>query len=363
MKKKVLIVVGTRPNIIKVTQFKKVAESSHPSLEIKIVHTGQHSNEKMSTVFFDKLNVHPDFFINLTATTPLSQIGEIITEMEKVLNTYQPDMLLVVGDVNSTVAAALTANRMNIKLAHVESGLRSDDRSMPEEINRIITDDLADYFFVTEQSGLDNLLKEGKKSEKIFLVGNTMIDTLVAFQTSINASKVLEDLAVAPKSYVLMTMHRPSNVDTVEGLTNILDLVKNLTATYKVVFPIHPRTVNNFVKFGLMNVLKQNTKVVLTEPQDYFSFQKLVKNSSMVITDSGGVQEETTFVQVPCYTLRPNTERPITITVGSNELLPFDVKLIMQKINAATKKGSVPPLWDGNSTKRILDIIDSQILQ
>lgn len=362
MKKKVLIVVGTRPNIIKITQFKKLAELHFPSLEIKIVHTGQHSNEKMSTVFFDELNVHPDFFIHLTAITPLSQVGEIITKMEDVLNSYKPDMLLVVGDVNSTMAAAITANRMGIKLAHVESGLRSFDRTMPEEINRIITDDLADYFFVTEQSGVDNLLKEGKSEKQIFLVGNTMIDTLVAFNGPINSSTILEKLSIVPQSYVLMTMHRPSNVDTPEGLKNILDLINELVAKYSVVFPIHPRTANNLAKFGLMQGLENNKKVILTEPQDYFSFQKLIKESAKVITDSGGVQEETTFMKVPCFTLRPNTERPITIIVGSNELLPFNVKLIMERVLADKKRGDIPPLWDGRSTHRILELIDRKIL-
>lgn len=362
MKKKVLVVVGTRPNIIKVTQFKKLAVTDFPSVEIKIVHTGQHSNEKMSTVFFDELNVHPDFFIHLSAPTTLSQVGEIMAKMEEVLNSYKPDLLIVVGDVNSTMAAAITANRLGIKLAHVESGLRSFDRGMPEEINRIVTDDLADYFFVTEQSGIDNLLKEGKKKENIFLVGNTMIDTLVAFMDSINSSPILGKLGIIPQSYVLMTMHRPSNVDTAEGLKNILDLITELTTRYTVVFPIHPRTSNNLTKFGLMNGLENNKKVILTEPQDYFSFQKLIKESARVITDSGGVQEETTFTQVPCFTLRPNTERPITITVGSNELLPFNVKLITERVFSEKKKGGIPDLWDGKSTQRILEIIDRKIL-
>ncbi len=362
MQKKILIVVGTRPNIIKVTQFKKVARRLHPSLEIKIVHTGQHSNDKMSTVFFQELDVHPDIFIRLNATTALSQVGEIIARMEEVINTEQPDLLLVVGDVNSTLAAAITANRLSVKLTHIESGLRSHDRTMPEEINRILTDDLADYFFVTEQSGLDNLLKEGKKKECIFMVGNTMIDTLVAFDDAIDASTILKDLQLSHQNYILMTMHRPSNVDTLEGLNNIVTLIRELTARYNIVFPIHPRTSNNLQKFGLLDNLKKNKRVILTEPQDYFSFQKLILESAKVITDSGGVQEETTFRGIPCFTLRPNTERPITITLGSNELLPFNVKLICERVFQEKSKGVIPSLWDGKATERILELIDSKIL-
>jgi UDP-N-acetylglucosamine 2-epimerase (non-hydrolysing) len=362
MKKKILIVVGTRPNIIKITQFKKLAVLDHPSLEIKIIHTGQHSNDKMSTVFFDELDVHPDFYIHLNSVTPLSQIGEIISKMEEVIQSYKPDLLLVVGDVNSTFAAAVTANRMSVKLAHVESGLRSNDRTMPEEINRILTDDLADYFFVTEQSGLDNLLREGKKKESVFMVGNTMIDTLVAFSDAIQSSPVLRKLNINPGAYVLMTMHRPSNVDTFEGLRKIIDLISELSSRYQVIFPIHPRTSGNLKKFGLQGILEKNTKIILTEPLDYFSFQKLILESVMVITDSGGVQEETTFRNIPCFTLRPNTERPVTITEGSNELLPFDVKLICERVFGEKKSGRIPSLWDGKATVRILDLIDSKIL-
>jgi len=362
MRKKVLIVIGTRPNIIKVTQFRKLAEQLYPGLELRIVHTGQHSNDKMSTVFFQELKVVPDFYLELKSPTPLSQIGEIMTQLETTLSVYKPDLLLVVGDVNSTVAAAFTANRMGVKLAHVESGLRSDDRSMPEEINRILTDDLADYFFVTEPSGMENLVREGKKKSNIFMVGNTMIDTLVAFDSSIRSSGILETLRLQPGKYVLMTMHRPSNVDTREGLSKIIELISALTDRYDVVFPIHPRTANNLRNFGLMQGLEANKKVVLTEPQDYFSFQKLLLESAKVITDSGGVQEETTFRKVPCFTLRPNTERPVTLTTGSNELLPFDVRLICERLFAEKKKAGIPDLWDGQSTRRILEIIDKKIL-
>ncbi len=362
MKKKILIVVGTRPNIIKVTQFRKVAEQYYPGLELKIIHTGQHSNDKMSTVFFEELKVFPDFYLELTASTPLSQIGEIMSKLEVTLQSYQPDLLLVVGDVNSTVAAAFAANRLGVKLAHVESGLRSYDRGMPEEINRILTDDLADYFFVTEPSGMENLLKEGKDNAAVFMVGNTMIDTLVAFDDSIRSCDILRRLKISPGAYVLVTMHRPSNVDTPEGLNKIIELISAVTKQYSVVFPVHPRTLNNLQRFGLTDRLEKNKKVVLTGPQDYFSFQKLLLDSAKVITDSGGVQEETTFRKVPCFTLRPNTERPVTIREGSNELLPFDVKQICERLFAPQKKSAVPALWDGQSTRRILEAIATVIL-
>ncbi|HKR04267.1 MAG TPA: UDP-N-acetylglucosamine 2-epimerase (non-hydrolyzing), partial [Bacteroidia bacterium] len=249
--------------------------------------------------------------------------------------------------------------KMNIKIAHIESGLRSLDRTMPEEINRILTDEITDYFFITEQSGYDNLLKEGKKQEQLFFVGNTMIDTLVAFADKIRKNNVLVKYELDPKEYVLMTMHRPATVDHHEGLSKLIDIIEFVCQSYKVVFPIHPRTLHRLEKFGLKERISSLKKLILTEPLDYFSFQKLTADCKMVLTDSGGIQEETTFRQVPCLTLRANTERPSTVTIGSNELIPFDLEVILKKIetikNGTYKKGNVPPYWDGNSTKRILE--------
>jgi UDP-N-acetylglucosamine 2-epimerase (non-hydrolysing) len=363
-KKKILIVVGTRPNFIKVTQFKKVLEN-YPGLECKIVHTGQHFDDKMSLVFFEQFKLQPDIFLNIDHSTPVSQIAEIMDSLEEVALEYKPDLMIVPGDVNSTLAAALVANKMNIKLAHLESGLRSYDRGMPEEFNRVITDIVADYFFVTEQSGYDNLLKEGRSKEHLYFVGNTMIDTMVAFSKEIEQSGILNKLGIAAHKFVLMTIHRPSNVDTEEGLKKLCALINHVTKKYKLVFPVHPRTLKNLEKFGLYTEVKGNTNLIFSDPLDYFSFQKLIKECSFIITDSGGIQEESTFLQVPCLTLRANTERPVTVDIGSNELIPFDLKLIEQRIESIEKgtykKGSIPPYWDGKATERIVKII-SEIL-
>lgn len=359
----ILIVIGTRPNFIKVTQFKKLAVA-YSNLDLKIVHTGQHFDEKMADVFFKQFNLQPDYFLNISPASPNAQMAEIMIKLEQLINsTYKPDLLIVVGDVNSTLAAALTANKMNIKLAHLESGLRSFDETMPEEHNRIITDKISNLFFVTEDSGLKHLLNEGVHKEKIHFVGNTMIDTLVAFQNDINASDILEKYQLKRQEYVLMTMHRPATVDTKEGLEKLTTLLSNITKKYKVVFPIHPRTLKKLEEFNLKDSVAQNQNIILSEPLDYFAFQKLIANSNFILTDSGGIQEESTFVQVPCLTLRPNTERPVTVTEGSNTLVPFELDVIFKHItdieNGTYKKGAIPKLWDGNSTKRILDVLSN----
>ncbi len=358
--KKILIVVGTRPNFIKVTQFHSVIKN-YLDLDCKIVHTGQHFDKNMSSIFFEQFRLQPDIFLNVEAGSPISQMAEIMKGLEKTVNEYKPDLMIVPGDVNSTLAGALTANKMGIPLAHLESGLRSYDRTMPEEFNRVLTDNMANYFFVTEQSGYDALIKEGKDKNTIHFVGNTMIDTLVAYSKDIENCSILQKFELEPKKYLLMTMHRPATVDSADGLKKLNNLVKNITKKYNVVFPAHPRTIHNLEKYGLLTELKQNKKLILCEPLDYFSFQKLVKDSLMIITDSGGIQEESTFLGVPCLTLRPNTERPVTVTLGTNELIPFDEKLIESKIESVEKgtykKGQIPPMWDGKATERIVNVV------
>lgn len=362
--KKVLIVVGTRPNFIKVTQFHLVVKQ-YPGIECKIVHTGQHFDDKMSLVFFEQFGLKPDMFLNITHNSPISQMADIMNSLEKVVSDYKPHLMIVPGDVNSTLAAALVANKMNVRLAHLESGLRSYDRAMPEEFNRVLTDDLSDYFFVTEQSGYDNLVKEGKDKKNIYFVGNTMIDTMVAFSSQIEKSDILKKLNVSPKKYVLMTMHRPATVDSAEGLKKLLHIINTITAKYKLVFPAHPRTVKNFEKYGLGQEIKKNTNLAFCEPLDYFAFQKLVKETKFIVTDSGGIQEESTFLQIPCLTLRANTERPITVTLGTNELIPFDEKIIETLIDSIEqgtyKKGAIPPMWDGKATERIVKILSEVV--
>jgi UDP-N-acetylglucosamine 2-epimerase (non-hydrolysing) len=362
--KKILIVVGTRPNFIKVTRFKKVV-AAYPDLEIKFVHTGQHFDEKMSKVFFDQFNLKPDFLLNIGAGTPNAQMANVMLGLENVCNEYKPDLLMVVGDVNSTFAAALTGNKMGIKVAHLESGLRSDDRTMPEEINRLLTDEISDFYFVTEQSGRDHLKAHGVADEKVFFVGNTMIDSLVEFEPQVQESRILEEYNLTPKGYVLMTMHRPSNVDDKAGLLTLIAIIKFITSQLKLVFPIHPRTIARLKQFGLWEEIENREGLIFSEPLDYFSFQKLTADCKFVVTDSGGIQEETTFRQIPCLTLRNNTERPSTVVIGSNVLVSYtihDVEFYINQIMDGTfKKGKVPPLWDGKSTERILEILNREL--
>jgi UDP-N-acetylglucosamine 2-epimerase (non-hydrolysing) len=359
MNNRILIVVGTRPNFIKITRFKKVNEALGNPFDIRIVHTGQHYDDKMAAVFFQQFELEPDFFLNIPQGSANNQMAEIMLRLEKVISDFNPAMLMAVGDVNSTFAAAITAHKSGVKLAHIESGLRSFDRGMPEEINRLLTDEISDFFFITEQSGMDNLLKEGKNPEQLFFVGNTMIDTLVGFDHKISESKVLDDYKLKAQGYVLMTMHRPATVDHEEGLKKLIDIIDYITYENDLVFPIHPRTMARLQHFGLLERVNSNKRLILTEPLDYFAFQKLTADCRFVITDSGGIQEETTFRRVPCLTLRPNTERPSTVSIGTNELVPFDIAIVQQKINEIMsgkyKKGAVPPLWDGFATERILE--------
>jgi len=359
--KKILVVVGTRPNFIKVTQFKRVAQQNN--INLKIVHTGQHFDDKMADVFFRQFNLLPDFFLNIPQNLSREELiktisSELITLMK---NQFTPDLLMVVGDVNSTLAGALAGKALNIKLAHIESGLRSNDLTMPEEINRIETDKITDYFFVTEQSGLDNLKGEGVIDSKINFVGNTMIDTMVAFQKEIEASSILEELNLQSKGFVLMTMHRPATVDSKDGLEKLLQILNEVNSNYKIVFPVHPRTTKNIELHGLKKDFENLSGLIFTPPLDYFAFQKLIKHSKFILTDSGGIQEESTFAQIPCLTLRPNTERPVTCTVGTNTLIPFDVPVVLNYIKEIEigkyKKGNIPALWDGKSTERIFEAV------
>jgi UDP-N-acetylglucosamine 2-epimerase (non-hydrolysing) len=360
--RKILIVVGTRPNFIKVTQFKKQALISNV-LDVRIVHTGQHYDSKMADVFFEQFSLIPDYFLNTPQGSSVAQIAHIMIGLEKTITDFKPDLVMVVGDVNSTFAAALTANKMGVRIAHLESGLRSFDKRMPEEHNRILTDAITDLYFVTEQSGFDSLLREGIAAEKIYFVGNTMIDTMLAFEKEIDASDVLSRLNLIPKTYALLTMHRPATVDSREGLEKLLKLITLITANRKLVFPVHPRTLKKLAEYGLDLAFAANPNLIITEPLDYFSFQKLIVSCKFILTDSGGIQEESTYRGIPCLTLRPNTERPVTVNLGTNELVPFDMDQIQGRIQAIDsgkyKSGSIPPLWDGKATKRILQILST----
>lgn len=361
--KKILIVVGTRPNYIKVTRFRSVARQLYPQrFDIRIVHTGQHYSPEMADVFFKQFDLEPDYFLHIAQGNVNLQLAEIITKMDAILQDWEPSLVIVPGDVNTTLAAALATHKAGFMLAHLESGLRSFDRTMPEEINRILTDEISDLFFVTENSGVQNLLKEGKPKEKIFMVGNTMIDTFEAFRAKIEQQDILVKLNIEGQKFVIMTMHRPATVDNKEGLQKLVAMIELITKDYKLVFPIHPRTVSKLKEEGMYAGLEKIGNLILSQPLDYLSFQKLISECSFVVTDSGGIQEETTYLQKPCLTLRPNTERPVTVDVGSNLLVPFELDMLERRIadikNGKHKKGQIPALWDGHATERVLKVLD-----
>jgi len=357
--KKIISLVGARPNFIKIAPLHKAFKTFSKEVTHKICHTGQHFDENMSKIFFDELDLpKPDFYLGIGGGTHTGQTARIMIEFEKVLLQEKPDLIIVPGDVNSTLAGALTAAKMGIKIAHVESGLRSFDRSMPEEINRMMTDVLADYLFVSEKSGLDNLSREGINSNKVFFVGNIMIDSLVHYLPGINASMITKDLELFLKNYILVTFHRPNNVDNKKSLNDIINLLNTISKEKKVVFPIHPRTKGNLEKFGF---LKQFTKnVLLTDPLGYVDFLALAKDAELIITDSGGIQEETTFMGIQCITVRNNTERPVTVDIGTNHLatdLGLVKDITFKILNGAKKEGSIPELWDGKTANRVVKII------
>ena len=280
---------------------------------------------------------------------------------EEVLLEEEPDLVIVVGDVNSTLACSLVASKLHIPVAHVEAGLRSNDRQMPEEINRLVTDSISDYLFVTEQSGLDNLAQEGVAEDKVFFVGNLMIDSLVQFREKARQSSIMDTLDVASKDFVLMTMHRPSNVDHRNGLHALVDTLTRLTALSPVVFPMHPRTKNRLAEFGMADRLQALPNLTILEPLGYLEFLCLMDHAAVVVTDSGGIQEETTYLQVPCLTLRDNTERPITVTLGTNELMPLDpsrIEVRVRQLLMDGTSGQVPSLWDGHAADRIVATLD-----
>jgi len=363
--KKIISVVGARPNFMKVAPLHRAfKEFSIYNLEFTIehliCHTGQHYDEKMSKVFFDDLELpKPDFYLGVGSGSHAAQTAKVMIEFEKVLLKEKPDLVIVVGDVNSTIACSLTAKKLNIKVAHVEAGLRSFDMEMPEEINRILTDRISDYLFVTEKSGLQNLKNEGVPDDKVFFVGNVMIDSLIYYQPKVDQSNILDNLCLFPFSFCLVTLHRPSNVDTKESLEKLVDFLNRLGEERKVVFPIHPRTKNNLEKYELLHLL--NNSVKISDPIGYIDFQALVKYAELIVTDSGGIQEESTYLGVQCITLRTTTERPITVEVGTNQLIGIDLKkaesACLDVLKGNKKEGRIPELWDGKAAERIVEII------
>jgi UDP-N-acetylglucosamine 2-epimerase (non-hydrolysing) len=369
---KVIQVVGARPNFMKVAPLHRAIQKL-AGWTSKIVHTGQHFDAKMSDVFFTQLELpKPDFFLGIGGGSHTEVTAKIMVAFEKIVEAEKPDLIIVVGDVTSTLACTLVAIKMGIKVAHVEAGLRSFDRTMPEELNRILTDSVADYLFVTEESGMQHLKNEGVADERVFFAGNVMIDSLVRYQEKAKTTTILEDLGLrasdsglstsdsglSTSDYLVMTMHRPANVDTKEGLESILELIELSSKDTKIIFPIHPRTRAHMEKFGLAERLDQAKNLIMTEPLGYLEFIQLMSNATAILTDSGGIQEETTYLGVPCLTFRDSTERPITVTLGTNQLLsdldPKKTYAALQEILAGkVKKGSIPPLWDGKAAERI----------
>ncbi len=354
----VLHVVGARPNFMKVAPV-YAAIAAHKEVNQLIVHTGQHYDASMSDIFFAQLEIpRPDYNLGVGSATHAQQTAQIMTHLESVLLERKPDLVLVYGDVNSTVAAALVCSKLLIPLAHVEAGLRSFDRTMPEEINRVLTDRVADYLFTPSVDGNENLIKEGTPERKIHMVGNVMIDTLIRLLPKADGTGLLGKLNWTDRPYALVTLHRPSNVDDAKELWTTLKTLNEIASEIGIIFPVHPRT-RQMMRELSMGDLSANLHFV--DPVGYLEFLGLQRKAAFVITDSGGIQEETTYLGVPCLTVRENTERPVTVSIGSNILVGKDMELLKKEaekiLGRKAKKGSIPPLWDGRAGERIAAVI------
>jgi UDP-N-acetylglucosamine 2-epimerase (non-hydrolysing) len=358
---KIINIVGARPNLPKIAPLIREMQR-HPQIEPILVHTGQHYDEALSDIFFRQMGIPtPHVNLEVGSGSHAAQTAEVLKRVEPVLIEHQPDLVLVVGDVNSTIAVSLAAVKLGIPVAHVEAGLRSFDRSMPEEINRILTDALADFLFVTEEDAIQHLLKEGRPRESIYLVGNVMIDSLRHFLPVAQKSRIGEDLnlknAANWQRFGVLTLHRPSNVDSTEKLAELLGAIDAIAAQIPVIFPVHPRTQQRLAQAGI----KTHPQLKLIPPVGYLDFLCLLSKAALVLTDSGGIQEETTALGVPCLTLRENTERPITISEGTNLLIGTDPAKILAAARAVLagkgKPGRIPALWDGHTAERIVEVL------
>ena len=364
-KYKLFLVAGARPNFMKIAPIIRELEARNSKLkatdgiEYKLVHTGQHYDYEMSQAFFDDLEIpKPDYFLDAGSGSHAEQTAGIMVTFEKVCKQERPDLVVVVGDVNSTLACSVVAKKMGIEVAHVEAGLRSFDLSMPEEINRMVTDSISDYFFVTERAGIENLKKEGKSEERIFFVGHVMIDNLLYQLAQVNAdpfSFVHQDLKERLGKYAFMTLHRPSNVDHRETLLGIVSALDRVAAKIPIVFPVHPRTRKMLERFEIQ--LPENIHQL--PPLGFRESLYLWKDAKVVITDSGGLQEETTALGIPCLTLRENTERPATIEEGTNQLvMVVDLeRKVLDILAGLGKRGRVPEFWDGRAAERIVGVL------
>ncbi|HRF65219.1 MAG TPA: UDP-N-acetylglucosamine 2-epimerase (non-hydrolyzing) [Ignavibacteria bacterium] len=377
-KKKIISVVGARPNFMKLAPIERELKKHRSLFNHLIVHTGQHYDHRLSKVFFKDLDLpEPDIYLGAGSGSHAEQTAKIMTEFEKVVLKEKPDLVIVFGDVNSTIACALVCSKIHhaggtIPIAHVEAGLRSFDNTMPEEINRIVTDALSEMLFITERAGVENLLEEGVSKKKIYLTGDTMIDSLVHFSKKISSSDVLKRLGLSKQSYILATIHRPVNVDSRQNLEKIISIFEKISKEalkfnpeMKIVLPIHPRTLKMAEKFSLLKRLKNIKNLITTEPAGYTDFIKLLTDCKFVVTDSGGIQEEATFLKIPCLTLRESFERPETLILGSNTLCGLNENLIIKKTaeiySGKYKKGKIPRLMDGKAAQRIVKAIKTRL--
>lgn len=358
---KIDIIAGARPNFMKIAPIvhaiHKHNEQSKKKLEYRLVHTGQHYDKIMSDSFFEQLNIpKPDLNLGAGGGSQAEQTAAIMIGYENAIASEKPDLCIVVGDVTSTMACAIVAKKANVKVAHVEGGIRSGDMTMPEEINRIVTDSITDFFFTTSVSAGGNLLKQGIQEEQIFFVGNTMIDTLLANIDRLQKPDFYDQLSLKEKSYLVVTLHRPSNVDNPENLIQLLTIINENCGDKKIIFPMHPRTKKIFD-----NLSQSFKNIFITDPMPYLEFIFIIQNAAGIITDSGGITEETTVLGVPCMTLRNSTERPETVAIGTNELVGTDLKNIKASLNnlikGEWKKGGIPELWDGRAAKRIIEYV------
>jgi len=362
---KIICIAAARPNFMKVAPLLKEIKK-YSRFKTILVHTGQHYDYAMSGSFFKELNIpKPNYNLGVRAGLHGEQTGLTMIKFEKICIKEKPDLIIVVGDVNSTLAGALVSTKLHVPVAHIEAGLRSRDMNMPEEINRILTDHISDYLFVTCKEGKTNLINEGIDKKKIYFVGDIMVDTLLKSKKKIQKINTFKKLNLKKKEYSLLTLHRPANVDDKKRLKILLQTFNLIQKKIKIIYPMHPRTAKQIKKFGLEKYVKQMKNFIVTPPLGYLEFISLLMNSKFLLTDSGGLQEESTTLKIPCLTLRDNTERPVTVNVGTNVIVGTNKNKIIKEINKIIsgkgKKGKQPKYWDGKTAERIIKILNNNL--